>query len=305
ENTTFFCGFPMSSPSEDQLAQALSGVPQAMKAALYEAVLSFSEPGSALADASGAAERAGWHKGSSGSISDAELFQRALLGYSSPAVPASASCSAEPPSAMRSAHAESSNKPADTAPAEPATPPGEKVRSPTSPAEQVKEEAQAAEPPDSAMEPDEGEESEEEDESEDSHSSDDRAEAHVSRKRPPPPTSRRARSARNRASDTDAAEASAPPTQAKGSAPPPADDAPRQVFLCSGCDTQMNIWEDRASEYVCSACGLHEQYQAAVLLYDRPSASGAVGQFSGTVFRLSFLTRPLVQCTLPWPSLQP
>ena len=130
-----------SSPFDDQLAQALSGVPQPMQAALYKAVLSFSEPGSALAEASEAAQRAGWHKGSSGSVPVAELLRRALLGYSPPASPASASCSAVPPSVRRSALAESSNQPADTSLAEPATPHGNIVRSPTTPAEQAQDTA--------------------------------------------------------------------------------------------------------------------------------------------------------------------
>ncbi|CAE7280150.1 unnamed protein product, partial [Symbiodinium sp. CCMP2456] len=132
---------PSSTFDDQWLVQALSGVPQPMQAALYKAVLSFSEPGSALADASEAVQRAGWHKGSSGSVPVAELLRRALLGYSPPALPASASCSAVPQSLRRSALAESSNQPADTSLAEPATPHGNTVRSPTTPAEQTQDTA--------------------------------------------------------------------------------------------------------------------------------------------------------------------
>ncbi|CAE7236554.1 unnamed protein product, partial [Symbiodinium sp. CCMP2456] len=277
---SFFCNVLMSLPSEDQLARALSGVPQAAKAALYEAVLSFTEPGSALTDAADAAEKAGWHKGSSGSVADAELLQRALLGYRPPESPKSFFAARDlrarravrtpiPPTSPR-------NRPG---PAEPATPPADTGRSPTSPAEQVKEEAQAALLPAAPMEQDEGEESEEATRISD---------ACTWRANPPARQCRRWRSGRstpNRASDTDAADTTAPPAQAKDSAPLPAEESTeptaRQVFICSGCDTQMNIWQDRASEYVCSYCGLLEDYQAAVLHYDRPSASGAVGQFSG------------------------
>ena len=47
--------------------------------------------------------------------------------------------------------------------------------------------------------------------------------------------------------------------------------------LLQGCSTQMNIWEDRASEWVCSVCNHFERNTPVVLACN---ASGAVGQFT-------------------------